>query len=73
MPALSALRTLALGSILGPQKEREVNWYLKPEHHEKVLGQLRPHLDKIAEMIQHCAISVCWFCWLSYAYIIFLS
>ncbi|PKI35311.1 hypothetical protein CRG98_044325 [Punica granatum] len=57
MPLSSALRTLAVGTILGPHKEREVSWYLKPEHHEKVLSQLIPHLGKIAEIIQHYAIS----------------
>lgn len=59
MPLLSTLRTLAVGTMLGPQKEREVSWYLKPEHREKVLSQLTPQLGKIAEMIQHYVISVC--------------
>ncbi|KAH7554178.1 hypothetical protein JRO89_XS12G0126700 [Xanthoceras sorbifolium] len=58
MPLLSALRTLAVGSLLGPQKEREVDWYLESGHLEKLLSQLRPHLDKIAQIIQHYAISV---------------
>ncbi|KAL5742054.1 hypothetical protein ACOSP7_028786 [Xanthoceras sorbifolium] len=57
MPLLSALRTLAVGSLLGPQKEREVDWYLESGHLEKLLSQLRPHLDKIAQIIQHYAIS----------------
>ncbi|KAK4776143.1 hypothetical protein SAY87_024104 [Trapa incisa] len=57
MPLLSSLRSLAIGTIFGPQKEREVNWYLMPENHEKVLSQLTPQLGKIAEMIQHCVIS----------------
>lgn len=59
MPSLSALRTLAVGSLLGPQKEREVEWYLEPGCREKLLSQLRPHLDKIAQIIRHYAISVC--------------
>lgn len=58
MPLLSALRTLAVGSLLGPQKERDIDWYLEPRHLEKLLNQLRPHLDKIAQTIQHYAISV---------------
>lgn len=58
MPSLSALRTLAVGSLLGPQKEREVEWYLEPGCREKLLTQLRPHLDKIAQIIRHYAISV---------------
>ncbi|KAK2655362.1 hypothetical protein Ddye_008414 [Dipteronia dyeriana] len=57
MPLLSALRTLAVGSLLGPQKEKEVDWYLESGHLEKLLIQLRPHLDKIAQIIQHYAIS----------------
>lgn len=57
MPSLSALRTLAVGSLLGPQKEREVEWYLEPGCREKLLTQLRPHLDKIAQIIRHYAIS----------------
>ncbi|KAF2323825.1 hypothetical protein GH714_042410 [Hevea brasiliensis] len=57
MPLLSALRTLAVGTLLGPQKERQVNWYLEPFHLEKLLSQLTPHLDKIAHIIQHYAIS----------------
>ncbi|XP_043816325.1 protein virilizer homolog isoform X2 [Manihot esculenta] len=57
MPLLSALRTLAVGTLLGPQKERQVNWYLEPSHLEKILNQLTPQLDKIAHIIQHYAIS----------------
>ncbi|WCJ34180.1 embryo defective 2016 [Euphorbia peplus] len=57
MPLLSALRTLAVGTILGPLKERQVNWYLESLHLEKLLSQLTPHLDKIAQIIQHYAIS----------------
>lgn len=59
MPLLSALRKLSVGTVLGPQKEREVNWYLHPVHLEKLLSQLMPHLDKVAQIIQHYAISVC--------------
>ncbi|VVA15380.1 PREDICTED: embryo defective 2016 [Prunus dulcis] len=57
MPLLSALRKLSVGTVLGPQKEREVNWYLHPVHLEKLLSQLMPHLDKVAQIIQHYAIS----------------
>ncbi|KAK7392701.1 hypothetical protein VNO78_21145 [Psophocarpus tetragonolobus] len=57
MPLLTARRMLAVGTILGPQKERHVNWYLESGHLEKLVGQLTPHLDKIAEIIQHYAIS----------------
>ncbi|KAJ4822646.1 hypothetical protein Tsubulata_050472 [Turnera subulata] len=57
MPLLSALRTLAIGTLLGPQKERQVNWYLEPSHRGKLLSQLSPYLDKIAQIIQHYAVS----------------
>ncbi|KAL3755539.1 hypothetical protein ACJRO7_002572 [Eucalyptus globulus] len=57
MPVLSSLRMLAIGTLLGRQKEKEVNWYLKPEFREKVLSQLTPQLDQIAQMIKHYAVS----------------
>ncbi|KAJ8754589.1 hypothetical protein K2173_010195 [Erythroxylum novogranatense] len=57
MPLLSALRTLAVGTLLGPQKERQINWYLESSHFEKLLGQLNPQLEKIAQIIEHYAIS----------------
>lgn len=58
MPMLSALRTLSVGSLLGPQKERQIGWYLQPEHLERVLSQLTPQLGKIGQIILHCAVSV---------------
>ncbi|KAE8717059.1 putative ATP-dependent RNA helicase DHX36-like isoform X1 [Hibiscus syriacus] len=57
MPLLSALRSLAIGTLLGPHKEREVDWYLECGHLEKLFNQLTPQLDKIAQIIQHYAIS----------------
>ncbi|KAF7145926.1 hypothetical protein RHSIM_Rhsim04G0136900 [Rhododendron simsii] len=57
MPMLSALRTLAVGSLLGPQKERQIGLYLQPEHLERVLSQLTPQLGKIGQIILHCAVS----------------
>ncbi|XP_022766948.1 uncharacterized protein LOC111311650 [Durio zibethinus] len=57
MPLLSALRSLAIGTLLGPHKERQVDWYLEHGHLEKLLNQLTPQLDKIAQIIQHYAIS----------------
>lgn len=61
MPLFSVLRSLAVKTILGPKKEEEVNWYLKSEHVEKVLNQLEPQLDKVAQMIHHYVVSVCLF------------
>ncbi|KAK3033337.1 hypothetical protein RJ639_034184 [Escallonia herrerae] len=57
MPMLTTLRKLAVGTILGPQKEREISWYLQTVHLDKLHGQLTPHLGKIAQIILHCAIS----------------
>lgn len=70
MPLLSALRTLSVRTLLGPQKEKQVNWYLQPMHQEKLLGQLMPQLDKIAQIIQQYAISVCFFTWLCNIYLL---
>ncbi|OVA07160.1 Protein virilizer [Macleaya cordata] len=55
MPSLSALRTLAIGTLLGPQKERQVDWYLQPGHVATLLGRLTPLLDKIAQIVLHFA------------------
>ncbi|KAI3918020.1 hypothetical protein MKW92_011960 [Papaver armeniacum] len=55
MPSLSALRTLSIGTILGRQKEKQVDWYLQPGHVATLLGRLTPLLDKIAQIILHFA------------------
>ncbi|MED6108787.1 hypothetical protein PIB30_027478 [Stylosanthes scabra] len=57
MPLLSARRMLSVGTLFGPQKERHVNWYLEPAHLEKLAGQFGHHVDEIAEIIQHYAVS----------------
>ncbi|MCH87747.1 embryo defective 2016 protein, partial [Trifolium medium] len=57
MPLLTTRRLLAVGTLLGPQKERHVNWYLESGPLGKLVSQLAPHLDKIAEIVQHHAIS----------------
>lgn len=59
IPMLGPVRSFALGTILGPQKESQINWYLQTGYSEKMLGQLAPQLDKIGQIILHCAISVC--------------
>ncbi|KAG8501130.1 hypothetical protein CXB51_003259 [Gossypium anomalum] len=58
---VSALRSLAIGTLLGPHKERDrlIDWYLECGHLEKLFNQLTPHLDRIAQIIQHYAISEC--------------
>lgn len=58
MPMLSAFRQLAVGTLLGPEKESEINWYLQAGYKEKLIGQLTPMLHKISEIALHCAISV---------------
>ncbi|KAF5772922.1 putative protein virilizer [Helianthus annuus] len=57
MPMLSAFRQLAVGTLLGPEKEKEINWYLQTGHKEKLIGQLTPMLHKIVEIVLHCAVS----------------
>ncbi|KAM7261978.1 hypothetical protein ACFE04_021055 [Oxalis oulophora] len=57
MPLMSGLRTLAVGTLLGPQIEKQVDWYLDHGPREKLISQLTPQLDKIALIIHHYAIS----------------
>ncbi|XP_010906480.1 protein virilizer homolog isoform X2 [Elaeis guineensis] len=55
IPPLTALRILSIGSILGPQAERDINWYLQPEHLAVLLIRLTPQLDRIAQVVLHFA------------------
>ncbi|KAL9264523.1 virilizer-like protein [Drosera capensis] len=57
MPLLTASRSLAVGSLLGLQKEKGINWYLQPVHVEDLVSQLMPHLDKLAQVVLHYAVS----------------
>ncbi|ESQ49495.1 hypothetical protein EUTSA_v10019873mg [Eutrema salsugineum] len=57
MPLLSGLRKLAVGTLMGPQKEKQINWYLESAPLEKLINHLTPNLDKIAIIIQHHAVS----------------
>ncbi|CAN8260343.1 unnamed protein product [Cochlearia groenlandica] len=57
MPLLSGLRKLAVGTLMGPQKEKQINWYLESAPLEKLINHLAPNLDKIAKIIQHHAVS----------------
>lgn len=70
MPLLSAVKKLGIKTILGPQMEDEVNWYLEPHHQEKLLGQLSLQLEKISQVVQHYAISVSGFFPISSAFIV---
>ncbi|GFQ01432.1 hypothetical protein PHJA_002287100 [Phtheirospermum japonicum] len=58
MPMLSPLRAMSVGTLLGPEKEKQINWYLKPGNPEKLVSQLSPQLVKLGEIILHCAVSM---------------
>jgi hypothetical protein len=59
VPALSAIRSLSTGTVLGPQVEKQVNWHLRPEHVAILLVRLMPQLDRLARVIDNSATSVC--------------
>ncbi|KAL7137266.1 hypothetical protein ABFS83_10G080600 [Erythranthe nasuta] len=58
LPLLSPLRAKAVGTLLGLQKEKQINWYLRPGNPEKLLAQLSPQLVKLGEIILNCAVSM---------------
>ncbi|KAL0338697.1 UNVERIFIED_CONTAM: protein virilizer [Sesamum angustifolium] len=58
IPMLSPLRAVAVGTLLGPEKEKHINWYLRPGNPEKLLAQLSQQLAKLGEVILHCAVSM---------------
>lgn len=58
MPMLSPLTGMSVGILLGPEKENQINWYLRPGNPEKLLAQLSPQLGKLGEIILQCAVSV---------------
>lgn len=58
MPMLSPLRAMAVGTLLGPAKEKQIHWYLRHGNPEKLIAQLFPQLSKLADIILHCAVSV---------------
>ncbi|RLN42074.1 hypothetical protein C2845_PM01G37050 [Panicum miliaceum] len=57
LPSLSAIRSLSTSTVLGPQVEKEVNWYLHPEHIDILLVRLTPQLDRFAHIIDNFATS----------------
>ncbi|KZV32655.1 hypothetical protein F511_36386 [Dorcoceras hygrometricum] len=57
-PTFSYLRALAVGTLLGPLKEKQVNWYLRPGPPEKLIAQLSPQLTNLGEIILHCCVSM---------------
>lgn len=65
---LSAFRQLAVGTLLGPEKEKEINWYLQAGHKEELIGQLTSKLIEISKIVLHCATSVSVHVCLTFAY-----
>ncbi|KAF8682053.1 hypothetical protein HU200_045513 [Digitaria exilis] len=57
LPSLSAIRSLSTSTVLGPQVEKEVNWYMHPEHVAILLVRLMPQLDRLARIIDNFATS----------------
>lgn len=57
MPMLSTIRGTAAGTLLGPQKEKNINWFLRPGNPEKLVAQLSPQLAKLGDIILHCSVS----------------
>lgn len=57
VPSLSAIRLLSIGTVLGPQVEKQVNWYLHPEHVALLLVRLMPQLDRLSRVIDNFATS----------------
>ncbi|KAL6507772.1 hypothetical protein OROGR_023967 [Orobanche gracilis] len=58
MPMLSPLRAMSVGTLLGPEEEKQINWYLELGNSEKLVSQLSPHLVELGEIILHCAVSM---------------
>ncbi|KAF8722237.1 hypothetical protein HU200_022545 [Digitaria exilis] len=57
LPSLSAIRSLSTSTVLGPQVEKEVKWYMHPEHVAILLVRLMPQLDRLARIIDNFATS----------------
>lgn len=57
MPPLSALGTLSIGTILGPEAEECVNWFLHPEHVATMLLRLTFQLGRIGQILLNIACS----------------
>ncbi|KAL5992964.1 hypothetical protein ACLOJK_013884 [Asimina triloba] len=55
MPLLTALRSLSIATSLGPERERDIDWYLQPAHLSVLLSRMTPLLEKIAEIVLHFA------------------
>ncbi|KAH0460140.1 hypothetical protein IEQ34_010803 [Dendrobium chrysotoxum] len=53
IPSLSAVTTLTIETVLGPEVEKDIHWYLQPEHLAVLLVRLTPLLDRIAQIVLH--------------------
>lgn len=59
IPPLSAASTLTIETVLGPEVEKDIHWYLQPEHLAVLLVRLTPLLDRIAQIVLHFSFTVC--------------
>ncbi|KAG0494568.1 hypothetical protein HPP92_005562 [Vanilla planifolia] len=51
IPPFSAVSTLSIETVLGPEVEKDIQWYLKPEHLTVLLTRLTPLLERIAQIV----------------------
>lgn len=58
MPPLCALRALSIGTILGPEADEYVDWFLQPEHLKIMLVRLTSQLSRIGQIVLNFAFSV---------------
>lgn len=58
MPPLCALRTLSIGTILGPEAEGCVDWFLQPDYLKMLLTKLTFQLSRIGPIVLNFAFSV---------------
>ncbi|XP_020597911.1 uncharacterized protein LOC110037579 [Phalaenopsis equestris] len=53
IPPLSVLSMLTIETVLGPEVEKDIHWYLQPEHLAVLLVRLTPLLERIAQIVLH--------------------
>lgn len=57
MPPLCALQTLSIGTILGPEAEGCVDWFLQPDYLKMLLTKLTFQLSRIGPIVLNFAFS----------------
>ncbi|ONK69373.1 uncharacterized protein A4U43_C05F22180 [Asparagus officinalis] len=57
MPPLCALKTLSIGTILGPEAEGYIDWFLQPDYLNMLLVKLTSQLSRIGHIILNFAFS----------------